>query len=256
MSAAHAVVGPEVVRGLQEGAARALPVEYVEHVEGWWMRHSPGGPWWAGTVLPHGGVGPEELLRRVVRAEEFYAAHGVVARIQIAPGACPPGLDALLAERGYRAESPVSLQAALSARVADLPAAGPQRVRVDDRPTARWLDAWHAVKGGDPLAERDRLTRLGQPCGYARATVGDEAVAVGRVVVDGGWAGVFGMATLPRARGTGAGRRLLAALARWAAAHRADRMYLQVEDGNVPALRLYEKAGFTEICAFHYRTRD
>ena len=65
---------------------------------------------------------------------------------------------------------------------------------------------------------------------------GDDVVAVGRAVADTGWAGVFGMATLPRAGGKGAARSVLAALADWAGAH-ADSLYLQVERDNIPALR-------------------
>jgi GNAT superfamily N-acetyltransferase len=82
---------------------------------------------------------------------------------------------------------------------------------------------------------------------------GDGVVAVGRAVGDTGWAGVFGMATLPRARGQGAARRVLAALAAWAGAHEAGRLYLQVERDNVPALRLYGQAGFRDLCRYHYR---
>jgi GNAT superfamily N-acetyltransferase len=62
------------------------------------------------------------------------------------------------------------------------------------------------------------------------------------------------MATLPPARGQGAARRVLAALADWANTHEADRMYLQVERDNIPALRLYEQTGFSELCGYHYRT--
>jgi ribosomal protein S18 acetylase RimI-like enzyme len=83
---------------------------------------------------------------------------------------------------------------------------------------------------------------------------GDDIVAVGRAVADAGWAGVFGMATLPQARSRGAGRDVLATLAGWAGAHEADSMYLQVERDNIPALRLYERTGFREMCGFHYRT--
>jgi len=46
----------------------------------------------------------------------------------------------------------------------------------------------------------------------------------------------------------------LAALAGWAGAHAAGRMYLQVERDNIPALRLSERTGFSEICGYHYRT--
>lgn len=239
-------------RGLQERTARALPAQRVEDADGWWLRHAPGCAWWAGTVLPHREAGPDELVRRVAGAETFYATRGAVTRFQITPGACPRGLDALLGERGYRVESPMSLRVAPTALVVERTRTGPP-VTVDDRPTRAWFDVWRAVHGGDPRAEWQMLERVRQPSGYARVMVGDAVVAVGRAVADAGWAGLFGMATLPGARGKGAARGVLAALARWAGARRADRVYLQVEPGNGAALRLYEAAGFTELAAYHYR---
>jgi N-acetylglutamate synthase len=251
-----AVSNPDLVRAVQERAARALPATHVEHVAGWWLRHAPSCSWWVGTVLPHADATPGELAHRVVEAEAFHAVHGTAARFQITPPACPTGLDELLAERGYHRHSPVSLQVALTSRVLD--AAGPEsmRVRLDDRPTRPWFEAWHAVQGhtGDPRPEWDMLLRVERPSAYASAVIGDEVVAVGRSVADTGWAGVFSMATLPHARGKGAARTVLAALADWATGEAADRMYLQVECDNAPALRLYERTGFSEVCGFHYRT--
>ncbi|HET6949688.1 MAG TPA: GNAT family N-acetyltransferase [Acidimicrobiales bacterium] len=246
----------DAVRGLQERAARALPAEHVEDLDGWWLRRAPGCAWWVGTVLPHGAARPHELVSRVVRAEAFHAGSDAAVRFQISPGACPDGLDAVLAQRGYRRESPMSLQVASTARVLERAPAGSSRVRLDDRPGRAWFETWHAVHGhgGDPRPERDLLARVQRPSAYACAMAGGDVVAVGRAVADTGWAGLFGMATLPRARGRGAARSVLAALARWAAAHDADRMYLQVERGNAPALRLYEQAGFSELCDYHYRT--
>lgn len=106
---------------------------------------------------------------------------------------------------------------------------------------------------------RKRGSRFGRfeverPCAYASAMSGDDVIAVGRVVADNGRAGVFGMATLPQARGRGAARTVLAALADWASANEADRMYLQVECDDLPAFRLYDRAGFGEVCDYHYRT--
>jgi GNAT superfamily N-acetyltransferase len=245
-----------MVRGLQERAALALPAEQVEDVEGWWLRHAPSCSWWVGTVLPHGDARPGELVRRITRAEDFYTGHGVAARFQISPPACPEALDTLLAGRGYRRQSLVSLQVASAARVLAQAPAGALRVRLDDRPTGAWFEVWHAANGhgGDSRSEWDLLGRVERPSAYACAMVGDDVVAVGRAVADTGWAGVFGMATLPEARGKGAARTVLAALADWAGGHEADRMYLQVERDNIPALRLYERTGFGEICGYHYRT--
>lgn len=256
MSTPSAIRSSETVRGLQERAARAFPAEHSKDVEGWWLRHAPSCAWWVGTVLPHRDVTPGELVCRVAGTEEFYAGRGAAARFQISPGACPEGLDAVLAARDYRRRLLMSLQMASTARVLEQASTGSLRVRLDDRPTRTWFEIWHAVhgNGGDAHSEWDLLGRVEQPCAYASAMVGDDLLAVGRAVADSGWAGVFGMATLPEARGKGAARTVLAALAGWAGAHEADRMYLQVERDNIPALRLYERTGFSEICGYHYRT--
>ncbi|MGH3901950.1 MAG: hypothetical protein ACRDTA_27595, partial [Pseudonocardiaceae bacterium] len=56
------------------------------------------------------------LTESVVAAEHFYAAHHAAARFQVCP-ACPIGLDAALAGRGYRQESPMSLFVADTGRL-------------------------------------------------------------------------------------------------------------------------------------------
>lgn len=257
-SAAAAGAVAESVRALQERAARALPAELVEHADGWWLRHGSGSSWWVASVLPHGPdapATPAELARRVARAEEFYARHGGAARFQITPSACPAGLDGLLAGRGYRRSHPVSLQAAAVAGVPGPRAGDRLRVRVEERPDEAWFGVRHAVRGtGAGPAARGLLDRVAGPSAYARVLDGDETVAVGRAVADTGWAGVFAMATLPATRGRGAGGRVLGALAGWAGEQGAAHLYLQVERDNPAALRLYARAGFRELCAYHYRT--
>jgi ribosomal protein S18 acetylase RimI-like enzyme len=52
------------------------------------------------------------------------------------------------------------------------------------------------------------------------------------------------------------GRRLAASAwpaAGWAAARGVGRLYLQVEEDNLPALRLYERLGFRTSHHYHYR---
>jgi N-acetylglutamate synthase len=244
------------VRDLQERAARALPASHVTITDGWWLRHAPGSVWWAGSVLPHHDADSPGLMHRVVEAEEFYAGHAAPARFQVSPGGCPSGLDALLAGRGYRRHSAMSLQVASTARAADLEPADGVGVRLDNRPAQEWLDVWNAVQGhgGDLRSEPEMLNRVQLPSAYASAAIDDEVIAVGRAVVDDGWVGVFGMATRPGARGKGAARSVLASLAQWAEDRAADRMYLQVERDNVAAHGLYRRAGFKEICAYHYRS--
>ncbi len=248
----------ELPRLLQERTSRALPAETIRRSDGWWLRHSPGVAWWVQSVLPHSPddtVSDDDLGRRVTAVEEFYARRHSPTRFQVTPGACPATLDAVLAGRGYRAESPLSLQTAAVDRVLDLvPPA--MSVTVADRPTRTWFDAWFTASGhsGDTPAEWALLRRVTLPSGFAELSVDGQVVAVGRVVVDGGWAGLFGIATLPAARGRGAATAVVSALARWARSRRAEHLYLQVEHDNVPARRLYDRAGFTTLCDYHYRT--
>ncbi|MGJ7906416.1 GNAT family N-acetyltransferase [Actinopolyspora sp. H202] len=244
------------VRALQEKAARALPAEHVEGFGGWWLRRTASASWWAGTVLPHGEGAAGELERAVSVAERFYADFEVPACFQLTPGVCPDELDTLLAGRGYHRHTLMSLRTASVSGVRASAGVNGSEVRLVESPTDAWFDVWHAVHGAgaDLRREWDMLARVEQPSACACVLEKGEIVAVGRAVVDTGWAGVFGMATLPRARGRGAARDVLRSLADWASGLGAEGMYLQVDGDNPSALRLYERAGFVEVCRYHYRS--
>ncbi|ASU81025.1 N-acetyltransferase [Actinopolyspora erythraea] len=248
--------GSETARRLQERVARALPAEHVERLGDWWLRHAPSASWWTSTVLPHGVLGGDWLMRAVSAAEGFYVGFGRAATFQITPGACPVELDALLAERGYYRHTLMSLWAAAVDDVRARARTSGARTQLVESPAAGWFDVWHAVHGdgGDRRPEWEMLARGQQPSAYAGVLDGGELVAVGRAVVDSGWAGVFGMATLPRARGRGAAGDVLESLADWASGLGAGGMYLRVDVDNTSALRLYERVGFTEVCRYHYRS--
>ncbi|MDX3072833.1 GNAT family N-acetyltransferase [Streptomyces sp. NPDC088354] len=227
------VPGTETIRALQERAAGAQTAEHQQDADGCWLRHAHGCAWWVGAALPHGPAAPGELPGRVGGAEEFSAAHGAPARFQITPGVCPEGLDSPLAGRGYRRDGPASSRTAVTARVAGAPSAGAVRVRVAERPTREWFDGRLAVRGhrADPHREWDLPGRVEGP-------------------------GVFGMGTLPAARGRGAAGGVRAAPAGRAGAVDAGRMCLQVERHNTAAVRPCARAGFGEVAACHYRVAD
>ncbi|MBS2538716.1 GNAT family N-acetyltransferase [Catenulispora sp. NF23] len=251
---------------LQERAARAVPAEFGERVGGWWLRHAPGCSWWIGSVLPHGGheASQAELEALIAAAEAYTAERGIPTLLQMTPEAVPPRLDALLAARGYERQVPVSLQTATTSEVLALaqrgsergPERGSLRVRLDKHPTREWFEAWSAVVGGDPEPRWRLLQRITEAGAYASVELGDETVAVGRAVAEDGWAGVFNMATRPEARGKGAAGAVIAALADWAAVNDAARMYLQVEQENEGAVRLYARVGFSEMFPFYFRVKE
>ena len=253
---------PEPVRFLQERAARALPAAHVELLGTWWLRSSPGCAWWVGSVLPHGEAAAADLPAMVAAAEAFSAARGAATTFQVCPGACPPDLDRILAERGYRRHTPMSLQAAAVAEVAAAsfrPADVAPEVSLAEAPGEDWWTVWragiHHGEGAGRAAEEGLLARVAAPSAFATGVAGGEPVSIARAVADAGWAGVFDVVTLPHARGRGAARAVLGALAGWAQAHGCAGLYLQVERDNAAALGLYAKAGFREAGRYHYRER-
>ncbi len=258
---------PRLVTELQERAARALPAAHVEQLGSWWLRSSPGCAWWVGSVLPHGEAAAAGLPAMVAAAEAFSVARGGTATFQVCPGACPAGLDDVLAARGYRRHTPMSLQAAAVAEVLvrlpagthDAPAAGRHDVRLAEHPGEDWWAVWragiHHGEGADRTSEEALLGRVATPSALATATAGGEPVSIARAVADTGWAGVFDVVTLPHARGRGAASAVLAALAGWAEMQDCTGLYLQVERDNIAARDLYAEVGFAEVAAYHYRGR-
>jgi ribosomal protein S18 acetylase RimI-like enzyme len=243
-----------LVGELLERAARAAPSAVEDRGTGWWLRYTDNATWWSGAVLAHGAA--DRLAQRVDAAEWFYAERGGVARFQVCAD-CPAGLDRLLAERGYRWQASISLLTAVAGAPTAVHVAPGITVRVDASLGQDWLAVLAATSEPDTDVHHETrlLRRVNRPHAYVTVLADDAPVGIGRAVADGGWTGVFNMATTPQARRRGVARVVLAAIASWAAAHDAPRLYLQVEQSNDPALRLYHAAGFTQLATYHYRVR-
>jgi N-acetylglutamate synthase len=244
-----------LVHLIEELAANAWPAPVVQVVGGWRLRYAWGMTRRANSVLPNDHHGTPELDERLDLVEGFYARRGLPARYQLSPAARPAGLDGLLAARGYRRHLRILVLCAELAAVRDRLPSPDGQVAVAGEPDAAWLDTMRATLGyyrDGALAGR-MLEGIGPPAGYATAARAGRPLAIGRAVAERGFAGVFTMATVPEARGQGLGTAVLAALAGWADGHGATRLYLQVDDDNLAALRLYRRAGFEPTYTYHYR---
>lgn len=248
-------VSGQLVHLIEELAANAWPAPVTQVVGGWRLRFGWGVTHRANSVLPIDHHDGPDLAERIELVEGFYARRGLPACYQISPAARPAGLEDALAARGYRSHLPnLVLSAPVAAVLGRLPAAA-DRVAVAAEPDEAWLETMTALLGyyGEGTAARSIMRGVGPPSGFAAVRRDGRAIAVGRAVAERGWAGVFGMATLPEARRRGLGAAVLAALAGWAAGQGATRLYLQVDDGNDGAIRLYERAGFEYVYAYHFR---
>ncbi|WP_159942729.1 MULTISPECIES: GNAT family N-acetyltransferase [unclassified Nocardiopsis] len=168
----------------------------------------------------------------VAEVTSVYTGRGLRPCVQVWPG--QEETDRRLAEHGYAVVEPTLVLA----RGLDAPPGAPGTSEVA------------AVPG--PVWESRDVTRILSrvDTGYGTAARG---LSRGAAVLDGESVAVCAMFTEPHARGRGTAGALLADLLDWAHGRGARRAYLCVVADNAPALRLYERFGFTQVSRYHSR---
>ncbi|MEV1085237.1 GNAT family N-acetyltransferase [Streptomyces sp. NPDC050211] len=235
---------------LAKVAARAWrPVE-SERLGAWELRAASGFTRRANSVLPLGDPGlPLDEALTVVR--RWYGDRGLPAYIQTATGAegTQELLCAELERRGWAREVTAEMWIGGLAPVADRAAgAGVVLSRAAD---AQWLGRYQR-KGVSDVA----LKVLGSGPSVWFATVpgagGAAPAAIGRLVVDGRWAGFAAVEVDPERRREGLATEVMAALARQALDEGASAAWLQVEADNEGARALYGGMGFGAHHSYHH----
>jgi GNAT superfamily N-acetyltransferase len=234
---------------LEPIAARAWRAENESAVGGWRLYASAGYSGRINACWPM--AAPDRPLEAAIAdTEAWYAARGLRPVFKIVDAACePPGLTARLADLGYAPHTTTVMMV------------GPLAGRVD--PDVRLLtelddgfrDVFAATGHAEPadVQERlDALARIVPPRAFARIEPDGVPAAIGAVAVEGDWAGVFGMRTVPDARRQGLARRIFESLTAFAREAGATRGYLQVEAANTGAITLYAAQGFEEAYRYSY----
>ncbi len=100
------------------------------------------------------------------------------------------------------------------------------------------------------------VSRIRLPGSFATLHHGGAPVGFGMTVIERGMAELGAIILAPEARGRGLGRALVAGLMRFAWENGAGRAYLQVEQGNAPAIALYDSLGFVPIYTYATMVKD
>jgi ribosomal protein S18 acetylase RimI-like enzyme len=239
-------------RRVEEASLNAWPALTQLLYDGWIVRQTHGFTRRANSVTPLAEGGARPLLEKVRWCENLYARAGQPTLFRL-PDCAPVGdLAVCLEARGYSAEAPSTVLS----RPLPTPATGPargHRVTFTDR--GPWL-AVYAGLTGQPDAARHLhgLVLKGIAGDCLHAVIHDEGtpVACALGVVEDDLLGLFDLFTAPQARRRGLARALVEALETRGASAGARRVYLQVDDDNAAAARLYAALEYTPLYRYHY----
>jgi N-acetylglutamate synthase len=243
-----------MITELEKLSMDAWPSLQTMTYDGWILRFSDGYTKRANSSNPlYGGV--LKVDEKIDKCEKLYSEGRLDTVFKLTTASQPPGLDGILATRGY------SLESASAVETLDLnDISGPNEpgLLLSSDVSDEWLSAFGQMSG---LDERRRLTAkqmllsiVPKKC-LASASNDGKIVACGMAVLQRDHVGLFDIITHGNFRRLGYGRRLTLGLLQWAKEERAKLAYLQVALSNEPALRLYSNLGFVEAYRYWYRVK-
>jgi len=245
----------ELARTVEPHAVASWPARESVLQDGWLLRFSNGYSGRANSVATHVYSG-DDLEVSLASAETAYEVRGRDCRFQITPATTPLDLAQRLHDRGYHPEPWSVLMIAEAASVVErLRTVPPSEIKIECDPSrssefVRLLrEGSRSEEDGDErLAVLDRIK---EPKVCLVLKSGGVAVASGACVSTGDWAGIYVMRTAVAHRRQGYGLRVLRDAAHWALGQGTSQLYLQVEEENLAARKLYARAGFRH--GYRYR---
>lgn len=230
-------------------------------VDGWLLRFSPGKAKRARCVQAvAAGRLPVEL--KLERCLALYAKAGLRPYVRITPFSQPPGLDERLAALGMERIDDtrvmvMSLVASTHAHGDAEPALASEAhfQPVDSDEFAEWVGGQRGSSSTERRAHADRLRA--SPVAYRASLLIDASgmpVAGGQVAIEDDLVGLYDIFTAESTRGRGLARTLCRQLLKAAASVGARTAYLQVDASNAPARQVYQRLGFIDAYAYHYRS--
>jgi len=229
-----------------------------EWLGGWLLRAAEGFTGRANSVLPLGDPGMP-LDEALVAVTQWYRARGLPPMMAvpapIAADSLAQGLDHLLSERKW-----LTRPGPAFVMLADLPLGidlGGLRAGRDVLASPEPDDAWAAryhYRGQDylPPVARKVLTSAPEQS-FVSIRDGNEVLAIARLSIADGWAGISAVEVHQDHRRQGLGGAITAAACLAAEQRGLSRVFLQVEVDNAAARALYARLGFRDSHRYHYR---
>ncbi|HEV7913601.1 MAG TPA: GNAT family N-acetyltransferase [Albitalea sp.] len=245
----------ELLARIEDAGLNASAPSQQRLVDGWLLRFSPGKAKRARCINPiAAGVLPVE--QKLALCQPVFDEAGLPMLVRITPFSLPCELDVLLAQRGMRRIDDTRVMVRTDLAEAQ-PAPLPSGLTLSTIGHEAFAQAVGTLRGS-PLSQRQahgqRLANSPVPFFGQVLKRDGEVVACGQVAIEDSLVGLYDVFTASSARGHGLARWLCARLIADAVTRGATTAYLQVESDNAPARAVYQRLGFSDAYAYHYRT--
>lgn len=239
------------VASLERATVHAVAPEHVDDsVPGWLLPMDPGTVGRAQCAVPLSHAAPDAALIEPI--VQRYRARGFAPAWRLPDLPSFAAFHAALGRHGFTRRQPTLTQvASVAGLLKGLPAH--TGAVLEDLPDAAWL-AMFLGEGLDPVDGASRSRALGRAAGTRFGSLREEGVTVacGAAAFAHGWLGVHGMRTAARQRGRGLAGQVMRAMVEEARQRGIERVFLQVDAGNAPALSLYKRLGFETAWGYAY----
>lgn len=242
---------PALVLECERRVVNAWPSPSTMLIGDWVVRFASGYSGRANSASPL-KPGAELDDATLAMIEELYRADGLPPSVRLTPLVGGDTHKRVLA-RGYK------LKDASFGLVAPLAGSEPviePDLQIEARPSQDWIAgvSAHQVEAKRNEAQLAAIVeKVRLPAAFATLLLAGEPVAYGMSVAERGMAEIGSVMVDPSHRGHGLGRRIIAGLMSWARLMEAETSYLQVDQTNAVAIRLYAGLGFRRLYAYETR---
>jgi ribosomal protein S18 acetylase RimI-like enzyme len=235
-------------------ASRAWPAQHGEEYGGWLLRASGGVTRRANSVLPLHEPAVENLEAALEYVQRFYQNHKLPVRFQMTEASYPNELDSFLESKGLVIDMPTKmLTSPLNRITLEEPEVG---IVVFGSPWDDWIAAYEKLTGFNRIriaVRSDIINRIPSKKACAAAIMDQKVIGIGLGVQDGDWLGLFALVTHEKYRCQHVATSITHSLVGWGLSQGASQGYLQVEEENIPAQKLYYGLGFEDAYSYWYR---
>lgn len=244
-----------MIKTIEDLSLNAWPSHQIQIYDGWILRFSYFYTHRTNSVEQI-GASTLPLDEKIAYCEDIYRRWGTPAIFKISP-LVAPAFDAVLKGRGYAVEHTTHVMTMGLGSLPDAPAVPGLHLSTFIPPS--WIEGLFALKGTTNVMHRQVVPSMYRaiPKETLCASIlrDGRIIATGLGILDRSYIGLYAIHVHPDFRHRGYARAVCTTILKEGIRRGAARAYLQVVEGNTPAVSLYESLGFSYLYTYWFRVR-